>query len=1026
MEQFTADFIVNLSAELGALIAQGVYRRFRQKWQGDEMGKAIERCINTAVLAMVSHASVDKPELESHLADILLRFFKQDVVINQIIQLIRGQPFDKMELAYWFDESGYSVGILPGFQLPIVLEAFQLAFLLEAIDEPALRPIVHTHQAQIQTQLQGEMVVLLRQLIAANRAEPTQSLSIQTDGKIVASDKAKPTGFHWENIASTERISALKPYLTWLTTEQKTLSLRAISSGKIGITKQPPELTKVYITLQTKKGNSVLDTLTQHQIIVSRDNRDAEEIIQPQYMLLENQKVETIIWCQRLVLLGDPGGGKSTFINHLSYCLASHFLYPDQDWLQFLPDWPEKLVDIIPLPIVLRDFARWLPSNLPKKVYPHLIWDFVTENWHKHKFEDGLATLEARLNEGKILLLFDGLDEVTTSELRRFVRDAVLAFGERYKHCPILVTCRTLFYQSPALDREEEDIRFPSHNYPTYELAQFNEEQQSAFVVAWYGELKRQGYLPGQDEKRLQMDLQQAIGHSDLQRVAGNPLLLTVMAMVHMEGGHLPDARALLYNRTIDLLLSRWEEVKDEGIIPRLRQLLSEADRSDVDLKIRLASIAFQVHIQAGGEAADEQSDIEELYLIDELSFLHKKNLGWAQQLLQVIKTRAGLLIERLPGQFAFPHQTFQEYLAGVHLAVQSNFAEQALKWAKRDVVWWQMILFAVEHLVYVQERPLAPLQLISQLCPKEQDETISGWRLVWLAGEVILGMGLARVGDSEWGEILLLRVRQRLSRLLDEGQLVVRERAEAGRVLARLGDLRIGVGINLKTSLPDIAWGRVVPAGIYWVGTETNRRNVTVDRAFRLAQYPITYAQFQCFLDDVHDEKDRMIWNGLPEDTQQIRKAHWSYANHPRETVNWYQAVAFCRWLSQKLGYIVELPTEIQWEVATQWSQSNNEKKIYPWGVLFEKTKANTIEGGVRQTTPVGMYPAGRNEALGLYDLSGNVWEWCRKSGAFSRTVRGGSWRNSSGLARISVRSGYSPDFADDDIGFRIATIQP
>ncbi|MBK8430830.1 MAG: SUMF1/EgtB/PvdO family nonheme iron enzyme [Chloroflexi bacterium] len=99
-------------------------------------------------------------------------------------------------------------------------------------------------------------------------------------------------------------------------------------------------------------------------------------------------------------------------------------------------------------------------------------------------------------------------------------------------------------------------------------------------------------------------------------------------------------------------------------------------------------------------------------------------------------------------------------------------------------------------------------------------------------------------------------------------------------------------------------------------------------------------------------------------------------YANHPRETVSWYQAVAFTRWLSDKLGYEVRLPHEHEWEVAAKYQHG----RTYPWGEdEFDSTKANTAEGGLGQTTAVGLYPTGRQSTLDLYDLSGNVLEWCQ-----------------------------------------------
>ena len=121
------------------------------------------------------------------------------------------------------------------------------------------------------------------------------------------------------------------------------------------------------------------------------------------------------------------------------------------------------------------------------------------------------------------MLLLDGLDEVTAADQRRFVRDAVQAFVNRYRKCRLLVTCRIFSYQPPDQDKGEEDLRLPAGAYPVFQLAPFTEEQRDQFIAAWYGELKRQGHLPGQDATRLSRDLQRAIRSSDLRRVAGHP-----------------------------------------------------------------------------------------------------------------------------------------------------------------------------------------------------------------------------------------------------------------------------------------------------------------------------------------------------------------------------------------------------------------------------------------------------------------------------------------------------------------------
>ena len=107
--------------------------------------------------------------------------------------------------------------------------------------------------------------------------------------------------------------------------------------------------------------------------------------------------------------------------------------------------------------------------------------------------------------------------------------------------------------------------------------------------------------------------------------------------------------------------------------------------------------------------------------------------------------------------------------------------------------------------------------------------------------------------------------------------------------------------------------------------------------------------------------------------------------------------------------------------------------RRRYPWGPEFDVAKANTEEGGIRQTTAVGMYPAGRNAALALHDLSGNVWEWCRNKyddpdseevvddSGQRRVLRGGSWNDTADVARAASRSLSTPATRNHKHGFRL-----
>ncbi|MCB0000745.1 MAG: hypothetical protein KDE56_33505, partial [Anaerolineales bacterium] len=194
-----------------------------------------------------------------------------------------------------------------------------------------------------------------------------------------------------------------------------------------------------------------------------------------------------------------------------------------------------------------------------------------------------------------------------------------------------------------------------------------------------------------------------------------------------------------------------------------LRQLLLAAERADVDLKRVLGELAYRVHGQ-GAQGKRQVAYIDEATLYKTVAQLNGNDWGWGQQLVGVMKLRAGLLVEDRPGLFAFPHRTFQEYLAGTHLADQPDFARQGARLAAEGVIWREVILLAVWHLVYQRRDVSKPLLLVGELCPAMAVEMATGWLQVWLAGEVLLEMGLRRVQDEGLGRELLARVQQRLA----------------------------------------------------------------------------------------------------------------------------------------------------------------------------------------------------------------------------------------------------------------------
>ncbi|MES9852733.1 MAG: SUMF1/EgtB/PvdO family nonheme iron enzyme [Candidatus Thiodiazotropha sp. L084R] len=173
---------------------------------------------------------------------------------------------------------------------------------------------------------------------------------------------------------------------------------------------------------------------------------------------------------------------------------------------------------------------------------------------------------------------------------------------------------------------------------------------------------------------------------------------------------------------------------------------------------------------------------------------------------------------------------------------------------------------------------------------------------------------------------------------------------------------------------LPDIDWV-AIPAGEFIYGDEKQQR-LNLD-SFHIARYPITNAQYQTFIDDGGYEDERW-WRGMLR--QSPEESRWNQPNRPRESISCYEAVAFCRWLSQQLGYKIRLPTEQEWEKAARGTDGRE----YPWGDGYRAGHANVDEkeekagpNYLSQTTAMGLYRH-RASPYGIMDMASNVWEWC------------------------------------------------
>ena len=736
----------------------------------------------------------------------------------------------------------------------------------------------------------------------------------------------------------------------------------------------------------------------------------------------------------RLILLGDPGSGKSTLLRYISHCLAGMALHPgdparqeflswpvlgkvDQNEITQTRLWPDSIS--VPVYIELRNFAR---QSFDKDDNTAII-DYVCQQFQSEDLGDLVDPLRKLARRGHIVFLLDGVDEVPVQE-RADVWKVISSLekgvygGNRW-----VATCRVLSYDK----KEAPD------GVPFQQIQPLDDNQMFQFINNWYGGLFESGQLNREQATGKINELKAAVQRPELGELASNPMLLSIMALVQTFRGALLNDRAMLYQACVETLLLRWQLRLEQGEESEIPDALRSLGVNPQDVERLLWEIAWEAHSKA--EDRTRSADIP-YWDVMRIATEHLGSPGKAEQFLDYTEKRAHLLVGhggRQERVYRFPHRTFQEYLAACRLASQRRFKRRVKDLAIESDMWREVLNLAVGTLAFNQQNREKAFDGIEEMIPTRLPvrNDVVGWRRIWLAGEMCATVGRQAAERDEVGQELLPELRDQLVALLEHEALTPQQRVEAGDALGKLGDPRPGV----CTLEPDLIQ---IPAGDFQYGDEKEVR--TIDQPFAIARYPVTVAQFGHFVEDGGYE-DPSFWGGTdsaawrwrvsehPDDRgkepvtqpEYWKQARWHGANRPIVGESWYEAQAYCAWLTAKSGRTYRLPTEEEWERAARHTDGRD----WSWGNEWRDGIINSEEAGINRMSAVGAFPSGA-AVCGALDMCGSIWGWTISlydEDLETYVVRGGSWRSSGVYARVAHRDWGLPNLSYVSVGFRLVS---
>lgn len=398
----------------------------------------------------------------------------------------------------------------------------------------------------------------------------------------------------------------------------------------------------------------------------------------------------------RVVVLGDPGGGKSTLAQEICYKLSKNY--------------EKRIIGgrlLTPVLVVLREYSS------KKKEGVSIVQFMESEATSKYQLSQiPPGTFEYLLNNGHLLVVFDGLDELLDTSHRRGISADIESFCNLFPSVPVLVTSRTVGYEQAPLDPEL---------FEKFNMAPFDDKQVSDYAEKWFS--NDLSLTPDDSKRQAEAFLEESHIVPDLR---SNPLMLALMCNLYRGTGFIPRNRPEVYKKCSEMLFERWDTSRGIGVHPPLSEpkfLISHlanwiySDESlqngvPEDLLIREASNFLTPHRFDSEEEAEKASK-------EFLDFCRGR--AW-------IFTDVGTTPKGIP-LYKFTHKTFLEYFTAVNIVRNNNTPKELWnlldpKIANRS---WDVVAQLAFQLLHEQVEGASD-KILNFLIEDAQKEKVTSW----------------------------------------------------------------------------------------------------------------------------------------------------------------------------------------------------------------------------------------------------------------------------------------------------------